>query len=360
MQVWLHSFPRAGTTAGAARAAEAAGYDGMLLADSQNLVAEAWVEATLAAGATERLRVGPGVTNPRTRHPAVSAAAAATLAAESGGRVTIGFGRGDSALTQIGGAPTPAAEFERGLAALRAYLVGEEPEVEGYSGRIAWLPREGEAKVPVAVAATGPHVIAAAARHAEEVDFTVGAEPDRLRWAIETARAAEAEAEAGRDTAGAEPGATDAAATEPSGDGRLGPLGLGAYINVAVAEDLAVARDLIRGSTSTLARFGTEGAPADGLSEATREGMERLTAAYRESAHGQSAGAAARGLSDEFIDRFAVCGPAAEVAERLRGIAALGIAKLVIVPGSLDADPDALAASDAAFERDVLPALLDV
>jgi 5,10-methylenetetrahydromethanopterin reductase len=337
MRVWLHSFPRPGVTAGAARAAEAAGYDGLLLADSQNLVAEAWVEATLAAAATERLRVGPGVTNPRTRHPAVTASAAATLAAESGGRVTVGLGRGDSALTQIGGEPTPAGEFERGLAALQAYLAGAAPEVEGYSGRIGWLPRQGEAKVPVAVAATGPHVIAAAARHAEEVDFTVGAEPDRLRWAVETARAAAAEAD--RD---------------------LGPLGLGAYVNVAVAEDRAVARDLIRGSTSTLARFGTEGAPADGLSAATREGIERLTAAYRESAHGQSAGAAARGLTDDFIDRFAVCGPAAEVVERLRGIAALGIAKLVIVPGSLDADPDALAASNEAFERDVLPALLDV
>jgi 5,10-methylenetetrahydromethanopterin reductase len=337
MQVWLHSFPRPGTTAGVARAAEAAGYDGLLLADSQNLTADVWVEASLAVAATERLRVGPGVTNPRTRHPAVTATAAATLAAESGGRAAIGFGRGDSALTQIGSAPTPAPEFERGLAALQAYLAGEEPAVEGYSGRIAWLPREGEAKVPVAVAATGPHVIAAAAHHAEEVDFTVGAEPERLAWAIGAARAAEAEA--GRST--------------------IGPLRLGAYVNVAVAEDRAAARDLIRGSTSTLARFGTEGAPPDGLSTVTREGIRDLTAAYRESGHGQAASAAARGLSDEFIDRFAVCGPAAEVAERLRGFAALGIERLIVVPGSLDADPSALAAADEAFDREVLPALLD-
>ena len=198
MEVWLHSFPRPGTTVTTARAAEAAGYDGLLVADSQCLTADIWVELALAAAATERLGLGPGVTNPRTRHPAVTASAAATLAAESGDRVTIGFGRGDSALTQIGRQPTPAAEFERGLAALQGYLAGEPVEVGGFAGKIAWLPREGEPKVPVAVAATGPRVIAAGARLAEEVDFTVGAEEERLRWAVETAR--RAADEAGRET----------------------------------------------------------------------------------------------------------------------------------------------------------------
>jgi 5,10-methylenetetrahydromethanopterin reductase len=349
MKIWLHSFPRPGTTAAVARAAEAAGYDGLALADSQNLTADVWVEAALAAAATERLGVGPGVTNPRTRHPAVTASAAATLAAESGGRVVVGFGRGDSALTQVGGEPTPVGEFERGLAALQGYLAGETVEVEGYAGKIAWLPREGEPKVPVAVAATGPHVIAAAARHAEAVDFTVGAEESRLRWAVETARSAAAEA--GRELAIADAGTT--------GHGDRPPLSLGAYINVAVDEDRAAARDLVRGSTSTLARFGTEGAPADGLSAVTREGIEKLTAAYRDAEHGQAASAAARGLSDDFIDRFAVCGPAEEVAARLRSIAALGIERLIVVPGSLDADPSAVTAANARFEHTVLPTLRD-
>ncbi len=334
MEVWLHSFSFAGHTVDAARAAEAAGYDGMLLADSQNLNADVWVELALAAAATGRLRLGPGVTNPLTRHPAVTASAAATLAAESDGRAVIGFGRGDSALTQIGHEPAPAGEFEHGLEALQGYLAGAEVEVPGYSGKIAWLPREGEAKVPVAVAATGPRVIAAAARHAEGVDFTVGAEEERLRWAVATAR----EAAAGR-AAG------------------LGPLTLGAYVNVAVDDDHAAARNLIRGSTSILARFGTEGAPADGLSAETRAGIEKLGEVYEEAGHGQSASAAARSLGDGFIDRFAVCGSAEEVAARLAAMADLGIERLIVVPGSLDAAPWAVAASNERFERDVLPLL---
>ncbi len=356
MQIWLHSFPRPGTTAVAARAVEAAGYDGLLLADSQNLTADIWVELALVAAATERLGIGPGVTNPRTRHPAVTASAAATLAAESGGRVTIGFARGDSALTQIGSRPTPAAEFERGLEALQGYLAGERVEVEGYAGRITWLPLDGVAKVPVAVAATGPRVIAAGARFAEEVDFTVGAEIERLRWAVGTARTAATDRGRGVAATG---GANSAGAERRGAVGAIpsAPLVLGAYVDVAVDDDPEKARDLVRGSASTLARFGAEGAPADGLSAVTRDGIERLAAEYREAGHGQAASAAARGLTAEFIDRFAVCGPAEEVVRRLREIAALGIERLIVVPGSLDTDPDAGRAAAERFEREVLPAL---
>ncbi len=370
MQVWLHSFARPGATAEAARAAEAAGYDGVLLADSQNLTADIWVELALAAATTGRLGLGPGVTNPGTRHLAVTAAAAATLAAESGGRAVVGFACGDSALTQIGGAPTPAADFERALEALQGYLSGEQVAVGEYLGKIAWLPREGEPKVPVQVAATGPRVIAAGARLAEGVDFTVGAEEERLRWAVATARSAAgavgrsiatgSEAATGKARSSATApaaGAESAAATDDAGSAARAPLSLGAYVNVAVAEDRALARDLVRGSTSTLARFGAEGAPTDGLSAVTREGIERLAADYREEGHGRAASAAAQGLSDDFIDRFAVCGPAEEVAGRLAGIAALGIERLIVVPGSLDSDPGAVAAAGLAFERDVLPHL---
>jgi len=60
------------------------------------------VELALAARATERLRLGPAVTNPVTRHPAVTAAAVATLQVESEGRAVVVFGRGDLAVLQLG------------------------------------------------------------------------------------------------------------------------------------------------------------------------------------------------------------------------------------------------------------------
>ena len=310
MQVWLHSFAFAHRTAERARQAEDWGFDGMLVADSQNLNADVWVELALAGAATERLHLGPGVTNPATRHPAVTASAAATLQEETGGRAVLGLGRGDSALTQIGRRPVPVAELEQGLTAIQAYLSGEQADADGSASRIAWLPQEGTAKVPVHVAATGPHVIAAAARHAEGVDFTVGAEPERLRWAVGTAR-------------------------EAAGDRELS---LGAYLNVAVDPDRAAARDLVRGSTAIFARFATEGAPHDGLSEVTRAGSSRwqptttrpTTAAPRPRTPRRSATSSSTASPWSAMRR----GDREAAGDR-----ELGIERVMVVPGSLDADP---------------------
>lgn len=325
----MHSFSVAGEVAPHAAQVEAWGFDGMLLADSQNLNADVWVELGLAAAATERITLGPGVTNPATRHPAVTASAVATLQAESDGRAVLGLGRGDSALSQIGRKPVHVSELERALVEIQGFLRGEEVELaDGTKSHIGWIADSGHQKVPVAVAATGPKVIEVGTRHAERLDFTVGAEADRLRWAVDTARAAGA-----------------------------GDVSLGAYVNVAAHPDRAAARDLVRGSTAILARFATEGAPPDGLSDVTRKGIVELAAGYDEAHHGQAAAPHARRLPDDFIERFAVVGPSDEVAARLVAIAELGIERLIVVPGSLDADPAAVEAANARFAAEVLPAL---
>jgi 5,10-methylenetetrahydromethanopterin reductase len=75
--------------------------NGLLLADSQNLVGDVFVELGVLARATRRLGLGTGVINPVTRHPAVTAAAIASLQLGSGGRAVL-VGRGDSSLTQLG------------------------------------------------------------------------------------------------------------------------------------------------------------------------------------------------------------------------------------------------------------------
>jgi 5,10-methylenetetrahydromethanopterin reductase len=329
MEVWLHAFSFPGKVAELARQAEAWGFTGMLLADSQNLNADIWVELALAGATTSRLRLGPGVTNSVTRHIAVTASAACTLQAETGGRASLGFGRGDSALAQIGRRPVPVAEFERSLELLQGYLRGEEVQLGATASSIRWLSESGLAKVPVHVAATGPRTIEAAARHADGVDLSVGAELDRLRWAAGVARAG-----------------------APRG------LQLGAYLNVAVDPDRAAARELVRGSVAIFARFATEGAPVSGLSDVTRRGIEQLASGYEHEHHGEAGAAYAQRLEDQFIDRFAVAGPAQHVRDRLAEIAGAGIQRLIVVPGSLDAAPAAVEESNVRFASDVLPDLL--
>jgi 5,10-methylenetetrahydromethanopterin reductase len=309
-EFWLHGFAIPHSVADLARRCEAWGFDGLLLADSQNLTADIWVELTLAAQATSTLRIGPGVTNPLTRHPAVTAAAAMTLQRESGNRVSLGFGQGDSALSQIGLRPLSVRSFEQAIETLQGFLRGEPvPLSDIPESRIRWAIDDAYVKVPVHVAASGPRTVAAAARHADGVDLTVGADLSEL-----TSKAAIAR------------------------DATSQPVRIGAYLNVAVDPDPVKARELVRGSVGTFARF------SEHTNRATATNSERggnaLMESYEAQHHGESRAGFAQAISDEFIDRFAIAGTADHVRSRLREVAANGIERVIIVPGSLDSDPE--------------------
>lgn len=307
-ELWLHGFPVVGASAPLARRAEAAGYDGLLLADSQNLQGDVYVGLTLAAAATTTLKLGTGVTNPKTRHPAVTASAIATVHAESGGRASLGIGRGDSSVTQIGERAATPDELADHVALVRALLRGEPTR----AGRLSWLDPE-LAPVEVHVAATGPRTIAAGARAADAVLLTVGAEPERLAPAIAAAR------EAGAGS-------------------------VGAYVNVGCAEDRAAARGLVRGSAAIFAHFSSQAMA--GVLPADHDVIEHVGQDYDETRHGESVARHATELPDDFLDRFAVVGTPDDVRARLAELLALGLDRLVLVPGSKDADRAALARSD--------------
>ncbi len=329
-EFWLHGFPVPRRATAVAVQAEAWGFDGLLLADSENLVGDPYVELTLAAQSTRRLRLGPAVTNPVTRHPAVTASAIATLQIESGGRAVVVLGRGDSAVRQLGLQPATTEELERGLDQLQGFLGGRPVPTGGVAARMGWIAPFHAGDVPVSVAATGPTTIAVGARRCGRVDFTVGADPRRVAWAIAEARHAVQDQGA--------------------------PLSLGAFVNVAVHPDAAVARDLVRGSAAIFAHFVSEG-PHDVVPDDDRAVVERLRAAYDEAAHGLTTAGQATLLPDAFLDRFAVVGSPEHCTARLRELIDLGLDRIIVVPGSRDADPDAVAASNELFASEVLPRL---
>ena len=160
----------------------------MLFTDTQNLSMDVFGSLYLAASATFRLKLGTAVTNLSTRHPAVVASAFATLHHVSKGRVHLGVGRGDTALELIGVRPPPAGRFDELLGDLQTYLRGDSVDIGGFGSRITWLPLEGESKVPVNVFGAGPKVISVGARLGHRVTVAVGAEPERVKWAVQTAR----------------------------------------------------------------------------------------------------------------------------------------------------------------------------
>ena len=347
IEVWTTGAGVPGLAARHAAAAEAAGYDGLALVDSQNLAGDCYVGLALAARATTRLHLATGVTNPVTRHPAATAAAIAAIHAESGGRAVLGIGRGDSSLAHLGYAPAPVPVFEHALERIQGYLRGEEVPFEPdanlatlgladapKASRLAWL-RPDLPKVPVDVAATGPKMIEIGATRAERVSFAVGADPARIRWAIDTAH--NARRRAGLDPAG---------------------VSLGAWVSVVVHDDRATAKALGEGGVALFARFSAmHGEPVGPASEADRALLRRVHDAYDMNRHARTGSRQAAILDGDFADRFAVLGPPAHCISRLRDLLALGLERLLIVGASVGADRAQARACEARFVKEVLPEL---
>ena len=115
-------------------------------------------------------------------------------------------------------------------ATLDALNLAQQPD----GSRLEWL-RESQATVPVDVAATGPRVIRAAALYADAVTLAVGADPARLRWGMDVAHEARAEA------------------------GLAPEIPFGAYIIVVAHDDPGSASRLAGGALSVFARFSDDG-----------------------------------------------------------------------------------------------------
>jgi len=324
-----------GRVEGLARRIEGQGFHTLLLTDSQNLCPEVWSNLALAARATTRLRLGPGVTNSVTRDPALTACAAVTLQSHSEGRALLCIGRGDSAVQRIGRREQRVDDFEVYLRALQAYLHGEAVPRDGFQSRLEFLPALGSLpKVPLEVMATGPRVIELAARVADRVCFAVGADPEFLASRIALAR--EAAARAGRDPAS---------------------LRLGAVVNAVVHDDLSAAREAARGGATTFARFSAfRGNDVLALPAPLQRAVAWIRAHYDMRDHTRTGVAHTRGISDDFVDWFAIVGPAERARESFRALAELGLDFVHVVPGSTGADPAVVGASLEAIAKQIVPA----
>jgi len=178
------------------RREEALGFDYAWFPDSHLLAPEPFVLAALTLQATTRLRAGPLLTNPITRHPAMIANGAATLGVIAPGRAAVGVASGDTAVHTLGKRPASMAEVGAALRLVRALLAGEAPE-QGARLPPAGLRTRGTAELWGA--ASGPRAAHAAGAAADVVVLRCGLHPDNLNA---LADAAEAGARAaGRDPA---------------------------------------------------------------------------------------------------------------------------------------------------------------
>jgi coenzyme F420-dependent glucose-6-phosphate dehydrogenase len=173
-----------------AKAAEAAGFELAMISDhfhpwtpAQGQSAFVWSVIGAIGQATEKLRLGTGVTCPTIRtHPAIVAQAAATCASLMPGRFFLGIGSGENLNEHVTGARWPAPDerlelLEEAIEVLRLLWQGGEQTYRGrhYTvdhAQIFTLPEE---PVELAVAAANPLAAELAGRAG---DALVNTDPD--------------------------------------------------------------------------------------------------------------------------------------------------------------------------------------
>ncbi len=124
--MWPHSGNTLEPVIELAQVADRNGFESVYIGDSQMIWNDVWVALGLCALKTERVRLGPGVTNLVTRHPAVTANAIVSVNMVSRGRAVLGLGAGDSAVRTAGMSPSKIADIRPRLAFVRGLLEAKE------------------------------------------------------------------------------------------------------------------------------------------------------------------------------------------------------------------------------------------
>ena len=152
---------------------------------------DVYVTLTAIAAATERIRLGPGITNPYVRHPGATAAAIASLDEVSGGRAFLGLGAGGGlTLNPLAiDRRRPVANVAEMITSLRALWAGDTVTTDGptfgfHNARLGY----GRPDIEIIVAGRGPRMVELGAAQAD--GFYLGyLHKSLLGPAIETLRA---------------------------------------------------------------------------------------------------------------------------------------------------------------------------
>ena len=153
-----------------ARVAEASGFGQLWLAD-ERFYRDVYALLTLSAAGTSRIALGTCVTDPYSRHPALTAVAVATLDEISGGRALMGIGAGLSGFHEMGiDRQRPAVAIREAIELMRQLWRGGKVDYRGETvafrdGHLEFRPPRPD--IPVYIASNGPLVQKLAGRVAD-------------------------------------------------------------------------------------------------------------------------------------------------------------------------------------------------
>jgi 5,10-methylenetetrahydromethanopterin reductase len=302
---------------------EELGFDHLWITDSSLHAGDCYVYATLALRATSRITVGTAVTNPLTRHPAITANAFRTLCQLAPGRVVCGTGVGDRPLQALGLPMAKLRTLRDSVEAMRRLWRGEELDQEIGGWRLAGAHlRSPVPEPPVYISASQPKALELTGEIADGLILLTGLFPEGLAFAREhVAR--------GRERSARE-----------SFDEIL-------FLYGAIAGDEQTALDAARSIAAWFPKTAPDYARLAGMSE------ELIEAVVERYAGGefQHAREAARLIPDELVRKIAFCGTPVTVQPKLDWLREAGVPGVSVFPLGQERRETIAAFAELAFEK---------
>jgi 5,10-methylenetetrahydromethanopterin reductase len=154
-----------------ARFAEAHDFETLWYGD-EKFFRDPYVSLTYLAHHTEHIRLGVCVTDPYTRHPALTAMAVGTLDDVTGGRAVLGLGAGSSGLHSMGLRQSrPVAALREAITLIRRLWAGETVTMQGeviafHGGELNFRARP---DIPILIASSGHQILRLAGEMADSI-----------------------------------------------------------------------------------------------------------------------------------------------------------------------------------------------
>jgi len=329
--VVLQTDPPASRVVELTKLAEGYGFSYAWTFDSHVLWQEPFIIFEKMLAATDRMIVGPMVTNPGTRDWTVLASLFATLNDSYGARTICGMGRGDSALRFIGRQPATLATMSESMKVIKGLVGGDSVMYRDVRLRLRWVDEHGW-DLPMWVAGYGPRALDLVGRQADGFILQL-ADPTILEWTMDAVKSAARHA--GRD-----PDEISCCVAAP------------AY----VGDDLVHQREELRwfgGMVGNhvedlVARYGGDGTMVPKALTDFIEGRQDYDYLH----HGKRKNPSADFVPDSIVERFCVLGTAADHIAKLTELRDLGVDQFAIYLMH-DAQEETL----EAYGRDIIPAL---
>ncbi|MBI2867996.1 MAG: LLM class flavin-dependent oxidoreductase [Chloroflexi bacterium] len=302
--------------------------------DTPSVLPECYVVLTLMALNTQRVQIGPLVTNPLLREPSVIAAALATVDGISNGRAVLAVSTGDSALFGIGLRPASLEQLKEYVLAVRGLLRKGEARYQGRQHHIFWSSLFRRRDIPIYIVAEGPKTLRLAGQIADGVVIGSGLLTEVVADAKEAIH--QGAREAGRDPES---------------------LDLWWHARGNIERDRRKAVEALMSQLASIAnhatRFTLEGKRVPNeLHGAFKELHRRYEYSQHTAMTARNPNAALleeMGLSDYVAERWGLVGTADDIIERVNRLATYGVKKLWL--GGLMRRPE----TSTMFGQQVLP-----